>query len=272
MLNRPADPAGQVQLRRYPGAGLAHLLLVRPPAFAGHHPGHPDNAAEQPGELLEYAESVGSADAAAAADHDPRRGQRHPGAAFGRLGRPHQQVGVVELGAPGVYRGGGGLGGRGGGHGIDRDGEQGRCNVEDRVLEQAARPAVPDQFERSFGVARGRDAVRHHGQAGDRAQVRHDLAAVVGAGRNHRGRGQLGGQPGQRARPRLRRVSGELDRVRVARPVLRQLRLRRGGVPEHNRGHPTSTTGHIGVCRSRAAVRECTVRRVRGRLLVHPWS
>src|SRR5690349_5972628 len=35
VLDRAADPAGEVQLGGDAGAGLAHLLLVRPPALAG---------------------------------------------------------------------------------------------------------------------------------------------------------------------------------------------------------------------------------------------
>src|SRR5215469_3796619 len=73
VLDRATDPAGEVQFRRYPGACLADLLLVRSPALAGDDAGNAHDTAEQPGQLLEGAEPVRPADAAPAADHHPRR-------------------------------------------------------------------------------------------------------------------------------------------------------------------------------------------------------
>src|SRR5882757_7284520 len=66
VLDGAADAAGQVELRGDLGAGLADLLLVRAPALRGDHAGHPDHAAEQPGQFLQRGEAVRAADAAAA--------------------------------------------------------------------------------------------------------------------------------------------------------------------------------------------------------------
>src|SRR5205823_3480447 len=71
VLDGAADAAGQVELRGDLGAGLADLLLVRAPALRGDHAGHPDHAAEQPGQFLQRGEAVRAAHAAAAAHHDP---------------------------------------------------------------------------------------------------------------------------------------------------------------------------------------------------------
>ena len=71
MLDRTADAAGDVEVGRDPGAGLADLLVVRSPAGGGDHPRDAERAAEQLGQLQEVAESVGAAGPATGADHDP---------------------------------------------------------------------------------------------------------------------------------------------------------------------------------------------------------
>ena len=71
VLDGAADAAGDVEVGRDPAAGLADLLVVRPPAEAGHHAGDAERAVEQLGELEQVVEPVGAAGPAAGADHDP---------------------------------------------------------------------------------------------------------------------------------------------------------------------------------------------------------
>src|SRR5207253_5891871 len=76
VLDRTADPARDVEVRRDPGPGLADLVAVRPPAEAGHSPRAANRAAEQAGELLQGGEALGASHTSAPADDDARLRER----------------------------------------------------------------------------------------------------------------------------------------------------------------------------------------------------
>ena len=71
VLDRAGDAEREVQRGLHDLAGLADLLAVRDPARVDGRAGRPDRAAERLGELLDDAEAVRPADAAAAGDDDP---------------------------------------------------------------------------------------------------------------------------------------------------------------------------------------------------------
>ena len=71
VLDRAADPEGEVELGLDDLAGLADLLGVRDPAGVDGRPRRPDGAAERVGDLLDDLEAVRAADPAAAGDDDP---------------------------------------------------------------------------------------------------------------------------------------------------------------------------------------------------------
>ena len=76
VLDRPADPARDVQVRCDARPGLADLLGVWSPAGRGHDARDADRAAEQRRELVELGEALRTPDAAPATDDDPRVGER----------------------------------------------------------------------------------------------------------------------------------------------------------------------------------------------------
>src|SRR5262245_12402681 len=78
MLGGAADTGGDVELGRDLRSGLSDLVAVWPPAVVGDNTGAADRPAEQPGELVEYGEAFGAADAASAGHDDRRGGQRDP--------------------------------------------------------------------------------------------------------------------------------------------------------------------------------------------------
>ena len=195
---------------RDPGPGLADLLAVRPPAGAGHDPRHADRPVEQPGQLLELAERLGAAHAAAAADDDPGVGQRDlaglgrdPGRRPGPAGPRRISVGanVSTLTAPGDGASSGGV----------------ACSaiVTKRTgpSSRASSSRLPPQRWRvtSNGVAGPQlDAVGGHRRAGHRGGVGQDLLAAIVAGRqDDRRRRDRRDQLGDGPAPGGRRVAVE---------------------------------------------------------------
>ena len=85
MLHRARDAEPEVQRRLDDLAGLADLAGVRDPAGIDRRPRGADDAAQLGGQLLDDAEALRAADAAAADDDDPRLLERRLGA---RLGDP----------------------------------------------------------------------------------------------------------------------------------------------------------------------------------------
>src|SRR5436190_17457119 len=72
VLDGAADPGCDVQIGRHPAAGLADLLVVRPPAEARHNARDAEGATEEIGELDQVLEAVRAAGAAARPDDDTR--------------------------------------------------------------------------------------------------------------------------------------------------------------------------------------------------------
>src|SRR5581483_12041801 len=75
VLARARDTEGEVELRRDRPPALADLPLPREPAQVDRHPAPAQGGAEQVGQLLEQAETLGAADAATARDDPLRLGQ-----------------------------------------------------------------------------------------------------------------------------------------------------------------------------------------------------
>jgi hypothetical protein len=108
VLDGARDPRGQVQLRRDRLAGLTDLARIREPSGVDHRAGRGDGPAERLGELLELAEAVGLAEAAAAGDEDVGVLDVHIGAALlaaldhGGLVRPGRvlDVDILDRRAP----------------------------------------------------------------------------------------------------------------------------------------------------------------------------
>src|SRR5207245_6547303 len=94
-----------VEVRRYPGSGLADLISVRPPAEAGHRSRAANRAAEQAGELLKGGEALGAAHTSSPADDDPRLRERD----FSGIGidlrlQSHAKVLVLQRRRTGISR------------------------------------------------------------------------------------------------------------------------------------------------------------------------
>ena len=104
VLDGPGDAAGDVHGRGDPRAGLADLVGVVAPAVVGDGAGAPDDAAEQPGQLLERREAIGRADTAAAADDDRCGGERDPGLALDTIDDGAAGERRVELDGAGARR------------------------------------------------------------------------------------------------------------------------------------------------------------------------
>ena len=100
VLGRAADAAGDVDLGRDLGAGLADLIGVRPPAGDRDRARAADRSAEQLRELLDRREPLGRAGPAAAAHDDLRVGQRHAAARvrLGTFDDARDEVGLGQLG------------------------------------------------------------------------------------------------------------------------------------------------------------------------------
>src|SRR6185295_2058338 len=78
VLDRAADPAGDIHTRGDPLSGLADLVGVWPPAGARDDARTADRGTEQLGQLLEVGEALAAPDAAPAPDDDLGIAQRDP--------------------------------------------------------------------------------------------------------------------------------------------------------------------------------------------------
>ena len=156
VLDRAADAAGDVEVRRDARAGLADLVGVRAPAEVRDDARAADGAAEQRGQLLEDGEALRAADAAAAADDDARVVERRR-AAVGLLATRDLDARSLaverrrEVSTPACA-------GRLRGDGVRRDREQLRRAGEPRLLEQAAAPALPRELSGRRRRARRRSS------------------------------------------------------------------------------------------------------------------
>ena len=152
VLDRAADAAGDVQVRRDAEPGLADLVRVRPPAEARHDARAADGAAEQRRRAPPACSNPSAEpDAAAAADDDLCLGERDAGrglrlapddpatrSAGSSSGSKLVTVGAGALLVPTSTR-----------DGVRRHGEQPDRRVERRVLEQAAGPALAHEPPRT---------------------------------------------------------------------------------------------------------------------------
>ncbi len=185
----PLIPVDQVEVRRDPGPGLSDLLGVGAPPQAGHRARHAHRRAEELGELVERGEVLRAAHAASAADHDARVGERDPAGAPGPLADPDREVGVHELGVEVLDDGQCSARRRSRPRRRRRRRVSRARGVEsDRVLDQAAGPALAAQREHARRARGRREAVGHHRQTAQRAGVGEHLVAAVRARRDDRAR------------------------------------------------------------------------------------
>jgi hypothetical protein len=248
VLRRAADAAGDVEVGGDLGARLPDLVGVRPPAGARDGARAADHAAEQARQLLEHAEALRGADAAAARDDDRRLCKRQATRrGVDALRDLHDEILGAQFRPERLDRG---LACRRRLHRerVGGDGEQLQRAVQTRLLEQAAAPAHTRHLG---GVPRcGGDAIGRERRAGHDRGVREDLVAAIAAGGDDRGRPDPPGQLRDRARPSLGRVAavelGDMDR-------------RDAVLAECGRGLRGSRTGHHGL--DGLAVREATCQR-----------
>src|SRR5438128_4487389 len=148
VLNRTADSARDVEIRRDPGPGLADLVTVRPPAEAGHRPRAANRAAEQAGELLQRGEAFRTADTSAPADDDARLRERDfSGNGLDLRLKSHAKVLFLQRRRKGISRDLGAAGQRLGRQCVGRERQELDPAREVRFLEQAATPTLPRHGE-----------------------------------------------------------------------------------------------------------------------------
>ena len=242
VLDRPADAAGDVQVRRDPRPGLADLLGVRPPAGRGDDARHADGPAEQGRELVELREALGAPDAAAATDDDARVGQRdRPLLGRDARGDPDAEVAIGQVRGERLDRGRRGARGRGGRRErVRRDRQQADRTVEPGLLEQAAAPALAGDLPRVAGPDLG-DSWRPAARPSPSRGVGQDLRAAVAPGARSPTAGDVpldrAGRGRDRApRARSRRGGGRRSRGRPRRP--RRPADRRSPPPPRPRPRP----------------------------------